>query len=116
MYHGMRLIAAFIVTFLTIPGLAFADADPWGNEYPAVCTREASIAAAKKLTVIAVSNLPIQRDTSSRCGFYDDRFDPPLIYVLKVCTVGGKPISRADVLHHEGCHALKPRGDPRWHD
>lgn len=91
------------------------DRDPWGDAYPAACTRDASIAAAKSLTIIEVNNLPVMKGTASRCGYFDDRFDPPLIYVLKHCAVDGRTVSRDEVLRHEGCHALAPGGDPHWH-
>jgi len=101
---------------LTLSTPAHADTDPWGNAYPAACTKEASISAARALTIVEVNNLPVTKGTTSRCGFYDDRFDPPLIYVLKTCRVDGRTVSRDEILRHEGCHALRPGGDPEWHD
>lgn len=100
---------AILITFLTIPSLAFADADPWGNEYPAECADLSGI----KVQVIDVGHLPVQPDTASRCGVWLQRPGGTVIYLLKTCD---KP--RAEVLRHELTHECMNRlhGDPRWHD
>lgn len=117
----MRVFLTFAFLLLTScatgrpAGILPPTADPWGNIYPAACTKEASIAAAERLTIVEVNNLPVMKGTASRCGYFDDRFDPPIILLLKQCVVNGRAVSRNDVLRHEGCHALAPGGDPHWH-
>ncbi len=100
---------ALLISFLTIPGLAFADQDPWGNEYPAECADLSGV----KLRVVEVGHLPVKPETASRCGVWLERPGGPIVYLLKTCS---EP--REETLRHEACHQrmFEMTGDPRWHD
>ena len=103
-------MAGALAALIAHPGPALADKDPWGNQYPPQCSREAL--AAIKVQVIEVRNLPVKPDTASRCGVWLERAGRSIIYVLESCTY-----SRAEVLRHELCHEAMDRatGDARWH-
>lgn len=100
--------------FLTIPGLAFAETDPWGNTYPPQCEDVSGL----KVTVIEVDHLPVKLGTASRCGVWLQRSGKSVIYLLKRCVVDGRAVTKAELLHHELCHERMWRltGSPEWHD
>jgi hypothetical protein len=99
----------WIVFLLTISTPAFAESDPWGNNYPARCENWRDYA----IQVIEVGHLPVKAETSSRCGVWLQRPSGSIVYVLKSCS---QP--RAEVLRHEFTHEcmFQQTGDPRWHD